>query len=61
VKAEQEAKRAARVVPSSPKELVEYLLNTEGDEMNYELVRCRPLMVRAAAARLAAPAADPGA
>ena len=33
-----------RVQPTSHLELVEYFLNTEGDEMQYEVARCRPLV-----------------
>ena len=42
VKEEQAAARAARVVPTEPKPLVEFLLSTTGEEMDYELVRTRP-------------------
>lgn len=35
-------KREARVVPTSPVDLVEYFLETESQEMEYEIARCRP-------------------
>ena len=53
VREEQEAARAARVVPTEPVKLVEFLLNTTAEEMDFELVRCRPHLVRLA---IAAPA-----
>lgn len=34
----------ARVQPQTHAELVEYLLDTEGDEMTFEVARCRPLL-----------------
>eukprot|EP00884_Botryococcus_braunii_P010368 jgi/Botrbrau1/19332/Bobra.0073s0062.1 len=43
-RAELEAERAARVVPTTAAELVEYFLDTEGAEMQYESARCRPLL-----------------
>jgi hypothetical protein len=51
VKEEQNAAREARVVPSEPAKLVEFLLNTTAEEMDFELVRCRPHLARAHAAR----------
>ncbi|KAK9805770.1 hypothetical protein WJX73_007953 [Symbiochloris irregularis] len=37
-------KREARQRPATQEQLVEYLLNTEAEEMEYETVRCRPLI-----------------
>lgn len=37
-------KREARVVPTSPVDLIEYFLDTESQEMEYEIARCRPYM-----------------
>mmetsp|Transcript_4536 Transcript_4536/g.28816 ORF Transcript_4536/g.28816 Transcript_4536/m.28816 type:complete len:253 (-) Transcript_4536:273-1031(-) len=37
-------KREARVVPTSPIDLIEYFLDTESQEMEYEIARCRPYM-----------------
>jgi len=45
LQAEKEARRvarAARVVPDSPKDLLEFFLTTEGEEMEFEVARCRP-------------------
>jgi hypothetical protein len=47
VKEEQAAAREARVVPTEPAKLVEFLLNTTAEEMDFELVRCRPHLARA--------------
>lgn len=46
LKARDELMRARelRAQPTSHLELVEYFLNTEGDEMQYEVARCRPLV-----------------
>eukprot|EP00963_Diacronema_lutheri_P010754 scaffold1148_cov335-Pavlova_lutheri.AAC.4 len=35
-------KREARVVPTKPDDVVEYFLDTESQEMEYEIARCRP-------------------
>ncbi|CAL5222746.1 g5153 [Coccomyxa viridis] len=43
---ELEARRDARVQPSSHGELIEYLLSTEQPEMEYETARCRPLITQ---------------
>lgn len=49
-KAKQEAykelmkQREARVAPQSDAEIVDYLLDTSAEEMQYETVRCRPLI-----------------
>lgn len=42
-----------RVQPTSHQELVEYFLDTEGDEMTYEVARCRPLVTEEFVAYLA--------
>ncbi len=34
----------ARKQPASHAELVEYFLDTEGEEMNFEVARCRPMI-----------------
>lgn len=34
----------ARVQPQTHAELIEYMLDTEGDEMTFEVARCRPLL-----------------
>ena len=34
----------ARATPQTHAELVNYLLDTAGEEMEYETVRCRPLI-----------------
>jgi hypothetical protein len=45
--AEMQAAREARIVPSGdPKALVEFLLNTKADEMQFEIARCRPELAR---------------
>ena len=36
--------RQARKQPASHAELVEYFLDTEGEEMNFEVARCRPMI-----------------
>jgi len=47
VKAETAAARDARVVPTEPRKLVEFLLSTTADEMDFELVRVRPQLTPA--------------
>lgn len=45
LEAEKEARRLARearVVPDSHKDLLEFFLTTEGQEMEFEVARCRP-------------------
>ncbi|KAG0580245.1 hypothetical protein M758_4G160100 [Ceratodon purpureus] len=45
LQADKEARRQARearVVPDSHKDLLEFLLSTEGSEMEFEVARCRP-------------------
>ena len=37
-----DSRAQARTEPTSHAELVEYLLDTEGEEMNFEVARCRP-------------------
>lgn len=34
----------ARVQPTTNAQVIEYLLSTEGDEMNFEVARTRPLL-----------------
>jgi hypothetical protein len=47
VQAETAAAREARVVPQdNPKALVEFLLNTDAQEMTFEVARVRPQLVR---------------
>ena len=48
-RAELEATRAARVLPSAedPSSIVKYFFETEINEMEYEIVRCRPLLTDA--------------
>ena len=36
----------ARVAPTTHAQLVEYLLGTVSEEMEYETVRCRPLITQ---------------
>ena len=43
-KEERQKKRDERTPPSDPHDLVEYFLNTETEDMEYEVARCRPLM-----------------
>lgn len=43
-KRELTQKREARVQPKTHAELIEYMLDTEGDEMTFEVARCRPLL-----------------
>jgi hypothetical protein len=43
-KAETEAKREARVVPEDRYELIQFLLDTEATDMQFECARCRPLL-----------------
>ncbi len=52
LKAETDARREARALPAAAEhpKLVEFLLNTTNEEMDFELVRCRPLLVRPPAA-----------
>jgi len=38
------ARCQARKQPASHAELVEYFLDTEGEEMNFEVARCRPMI-----------------
>ena len=46
-RAKLQEERAARVQPDSddPEALVKYFFDTEINEMEYEIVRCRPLLV----------------
>lgn len=41
-KADIQAKREARVVPEDPHDLIEFFLDTEGPDMEFEVARCRP-------------------
>jgi len=41
-KEETQKRRDARVVPDDPHDLVEYFLDTESGDMEYEVARCRP-------------------
>jgi len=36
----------ARVQATSHAELIEYMLDTEGEEMNFEVARCRPQLTQ---------------
>lgn len=47
MKEETAAARDARVVPTDAAKLVEFLLSTTSEEMDYELVRCRPQLTPA--------------
>lgn len=41
---ELEEQRASRFVPSEPNLLIDFFLETEADEMDYEIARCRNLL-----------------
>jgi hypothetical protein len=43
-KEEKEKRRQGRTPPTDPFDLVEYFLNTETEDMEFEVARCRPLM-----------------
>lgn len=39
-------KRESRVLPTTPQQAVEYFLDTEGSEMEFEVARCRPMLTK---------------
>ena len=41
-RAELQEKREARLVPEDPHDLVEFFLDTEAPDMEWEVARCRP-------------------
>jgi hypothetical protein len=43
-KDERQAKRDARLPPDDPYDLIEYFLDTDAEDMEYEVARCRPLL-----------------
>lgn len=43
-KDERQARRDARTPPEDPYDLIEYFLDTDAEDMEYEVARCRPLM-----------------
>ncbi|KAK9909063.1 hypothetical protein WJX75_006635 [Coccomyxa subellipsoidea] len=43
-RAELQARREARKLPETQAEIVEFFLETESDEMEFEVARCRPLL-----------------